>query len=268
MENRIVKVAAIKDNPQNARKALERDEGSIARLAADIKVNGLMNPLLVHDLENGGYELRAGSRRLAAVKELGWLEVEVRIAPKDGSRRLRSLAENVDREDLSLYEIAVEVAEVARTEDLSGAQISRATGMSSSHVNNLIRMVTNLPQVIKDDWKAGHPMATRETLGKIAGIVDKETKKPNHAKMIETWNALIGADEDGEDEDGEDEDGGDEGGEDKPKKVNVRANAEKLVALLAQAPKSGADVSAMQCLQYALGTRKTLPMGLKEAKEG
>jgi ParB family chromosome partitioning protein len=86
---------------------IRKEIAHIDELAADIRQNGLLNPVTV--MQDGG-ELRllAGLRRLRAAQALGWTEIEVNeVAPKDAEAALRiEFSENVQREEFNFSEKA------------------------------------------------------------------------------------------------------------------------------------------------------------------
>ena len=81
---------------------IRKDFGDIAELAADIKENGLISPIVV----NKDYVLLAGERRLRAVKHLGWSQVEVRMMDtRDAEHELNiEISENDVRKAFSKSE--------------------------------------------------------------------------------------------------------------------------------------------------------------------
>lgn len=89
-----------KDAPREARP----EDADVIELAASMKADGLINPILVRTLDDGStrYELLAGSRRLAAAKLLKWKTIlahEVGEVDEEAGRRL-TIVENLQRKDL------------------------------------------------------------------------------------------------------------------------------------------------------------------------
>ena len=68
-------IAQIAPNPRQPRS--EVDEAALTDLAASIRANGIIQPLLVRRKEGGGYELIAGERRLRAAERAGLRSVPV-----------------------------------------------------------------------------------------------------------------------------------------------------------------------------------------------
>jgi ParB family chromosome partitioning protein len=99
----MISVEAIDPNPYQPRKIFPQEE--IEALAQSIAETGLLQPIMIRP--NGErYQLIAGERRLRAHKHLGKSTIEVLISEaEEGDMAVCALAENIDREDLSDYEI-------------------------------------------------------------------------------------------------------------------------------------------------------------------
>lgn len=113
METRRLSLALI-DPPSNPHR-ITIDESSIIELAKDIRDRGLLNPITVRPTGDR-FEVIAGDRRYNAVMFLGWPMVECRITETitdDQCEALR-LSENLQRENLSPYEEAIQVAALYR----------------------------------------------------------------------------------------------------------------------------------------------------------
>ncbi len=84
---------------------IRRQATKIEELAADIRKNGLINPITVMVVD-GGYQLLAGLRRLRAAQSLGWTEIEATVAaPKDAEAALTiEHSENEQREAFTFSE--------------------------------------------------------------------------------------------------------------------------------------------------------------------
>src|SRR5262245_31680839 len=96
----VVPVRNILPNPFQARKKMDR--ASVNALADEIRENGLWPGALRGRMRNDKVELCFGHRRLAAVKALGWKEVEVEIADlNDEEMAIQNLAENRSEEHTS-----------------------------------------------------------------------------------------------------------------------------------------------------------------------
>ncbi len=118
------------------------DQEALAELAASIKAQGLMQPVLVRPIERDRYELIAGERRWRAAQMAG-LEVMpaiVREVP-DESALAMSLIENIQRENLNPMEEAAGLARLAEEFKLTHQQVAEAVGRSRSATTNLLRLL-------------------------------------------------------------------------------------------------------------------------------
>ena len=107
-ENKTVtlKISDIEPNRDQPRHSF--DEESLSELADSISVHGVLQPLLVRPLPDGGYQLVAGERRWRASRMAGLLEVPVVIKDMtDSEMMLISMIENLQRENLTPVEEAL-----------------------------------------------------------------------------------------------------------------------------------------------------------------
>lgn len=266
-----VKLSQVADNPNNARnkptdeKGIEAWDKGIKDLSDDIKANGNLAPMVVIRTSDPDqpYQVQEGSRRYAAFTLLEWEEVDIRVIPfKDAvDHELIGLAGNMDREELTTYDIAKRLSEIKAAHPTLGDNvIATRVGRSKSHVQNLIRVYDGLhPKIIKA-WSNNHGMATSDNLLKIV-----KEDKDDQWKM---WQTLCGVDP----ETGEGE-GDTEGGPEvdaAPKRNAKRAAQKVLAAIVAhKGMKPEQKELAVQSLQYVLNLRKSPPKGisLEDAKE-
>jgi ParB family transcriptional regulator, chromosome partitioning protein len=106
----MISVDVIDPNPYQPRKVFPQEE--IESLAQSIGETGLLQPITIRP--NGDrYQLIAGERRLRAHKLLGKPTIEALISEaEEGDMAVFALAENIDREDLSDYEIGKALRQV------------------------------------------------------------------------------------------------------------------------------------------------------------
>ena len=126
----------------------------LSELAASIKKEGIIQPVLVRKAETG-YELVAGERRLRAAKMAQLSQVPVIVRDiSDRQHLVYSIVENVQREDLNPLEEAEGYHMLMADFSFSQEQIAESVGKSRSSVANLLRL-RNLPDYIKDSITAG-----------------------------------------------------------------------------------------------------------------
>jgi ParB family chromosome partitioning protein len=116
---------------------------SLRELAESIKVQGVLQPILVRPVGDG-YEIIAGERRVRAAAIAGLHEVPVIIKQvPDNAALAMALIENIQREDLNPLEEAHGVQRLIREFHFTHEQAAQAIGRSRSATSNLLRL-TNL----------------------------------------------------------------------------------------------------------------------------
>ena len=118
------------------------DQQALAELAASIRSQGLMQPVLVRPVERDVYELIAGERRWRAAQMAGLSEVPalVREVPDESALAL-SLIENIQREDLNPLEEAAGLQRLLDEFKMTHEQAADAVGRSRSATTNLLRLL-------------------------------------------------------------------------------------------------------------------------------
>ena len=118
------------------------DQEALAELAASIKSQGLMQPLVVRPVEGDRYELIAGERRWRAAQMAGLDQVPalVRDVPDEAALAM-SLIENIQRENLNPMEEAAGIARLIDEFKMTHEQAADAVGRSRSATTNLVRLL-------------------------------------------------------------------------------------------------------------------------------
>ena len=118
------------------------DQQALAELAASIRAQGLMQPLLVRPLGGGNYELIAGERRWRAAQLAGLSEVPVLVRDvPDNAALAMALIENIQREDLNPIEEASGLQRLIEEFHMTHEQAADAVGRSRSATTNLLRLL-------------------------------------------------------------------------------------------------------------------------------
>jgi len=125
------------------------DEGSLQELAASIRKQGLMQPILARPIGNDRYEIIAGERRWRAAKIAGLAEIPalVRDVP-DSSALAMALVENIQRENLNPLEEAGGVQRLITEFKLTHQEAAEAIGRSRTATTNLLRLL-NLQKAVQ-----------------------------------------------------------------------------------------------------------------------
>ena len=133
------------------------DEGALQELAASIKAQGLMQPILVRPVNSGSerYEIIAGERRFRAAQIAGLDEVPVLVKDVDDqAAAAMALIENIQREDLNPLEEAQGIHRLITDFHFTHEQAAGAVGRSRSAVSNLLRLL-NLAKPVQTMLMAG-----------------------------------------------------------------------------------------------------------------
>ncbi len=146
---RSLPLGSIVPNPLQPRTVFSKAE--LADLAASIRANGLLQPLVVRPApgRSDRWELIAGERRFRAVTSLGWAEVPVLVREaSDETLLVLALVENLQREALSALEEAEGYVALTEQFGMNHSEIADAVGKDRSTVANLVRLL-NLPSAVR-----------------------------------------------------------------------------------------------------------------------
>lgn len=143
-----VEIDALKPGKYQPRSRM--DEATLRELAASIKAQGVMQPILARSLEDGGYEIIAGERRWRAARLAGLDSVPVLVRKvADQAVLAMALIENIQRENLNPLEEAVGIQRLIDEFKMTHMAAADAVGRSRSAVSNLLRLL-KLPRTVQD----------------------------------------------------------------------------------------------------------------------
>lgn len=126
------------------------DRASLEELADSIRVQGLMQPILVRAVNASTYEIIAGERRWQAAKIAGLSEVPVIVRDVPDSAALAmALIENIQRENLNPLEEAAGIQRLIAEFDLTHEKAAQAVGRSRTATTNLLRLLS-LGKVVQE----------------------------------------------------------------------------------------------------------------------
>ncbi|HSP69778.1 MAG TPA: ParB/RepB/Spo0J family partition protein [Bryobacteraceae bacterium] len=136
----------IQPNPMQPRTVFHPD--GLQELAASIRANGIIQPLIVRQLGDS-YQIVAGERRWRAARLAELQEVPVIVQDvADRSMLELALIENIQREDLNPIETAHAFERLARDLGLSQEEIGRRTGKDRTSIANIVRLL-KLPKEVQ-----------------------------------------------------------------------------------------------------------------------
>ena len=134
----------------NIREKIDTKAESFKWLVKDIEVNGIIQPLVVHQ-EKDKSILISGHRRYEAAKELNLTKVPIHIRPKpNGDLKAIQISENIHREDLTPYEEIVAFKDMVAGEK-SVKIASDKYGCSESYVRQRLHLANLIPPFLQPD---------------------------------------------------------------------------------------------------------------------
>ena len=139
-------VETVYRSPHQPRRRI--NEEGIEELAASIRSQGLLEPIIVRPRAEGGYEIVAGERRWRAAQRVGLESIPALIRDIDDRQAMAiALIENIQREDLNPLEEAAAFKRLQAEYDMTHEEIADAVGRTRPAVSNLLRLLNLAPGV-------------------------------------------------------------------------------------------------------------------------
>ncbi len=143
-----INTSSIVSNSKQPRKKFGKNE--IEDLAASIKSQGILQPIVVREKENNLFEIIAGERRWRAAQIAGVHEIPTIVSNMSDDEVIRAaLIENIQREDLNSVEEAKAYQSILKSEEINYDNLSEAVGKSKSHISNMIRLLDLDKQILE-----------------------------------------------------------------------------------------------------------------------
>jgi len=180
-----ISVGRIRPNRHQPRKQF--DARALEQLAASIRLDGLIQPIIVRTAEGGAYELIAGERRWRAAQLAGLAAIPAIIrdlGERDAAEW--ALIENLQREDLNPIERGEAFAKLVDQYQLSHEQVAERVGVDRSSITNAMRLLglhKDLQQFVRDGLlSAGQAKA-------LAGLSDIDAQRELGVRAVrEAWS--------------------------------------------------------------------------------
>ena len=151
--DKLVNINDIEPNRDQPRKFF--DDEALKELSDSIAMHGVIQPLLVRPVSDGGYQLIAGERRWRASRMAGLTQVPVVVREMTDMEAMElALIENLQREDLNPIEEAEGYKLLMDTYSFTQEQAAEKVGKSRPAVANAMRLLV-LPQEVLDMVKQG-----------------------------------------------------------------------------------------------------------------
>jgi len=136
-----VPLPLVSPNPFQPRRAF--DEAELTDLANSVKTKGILQPILVRRLGDGGYELIAGERRWRAAKLAGLKKIPAIVRPATDAEAMEmALIENLQRKDLNPMEAARAYQRLMKEFGLTQEVVARTLGKERPSIANTVRLLS------------------------------------------------------------------------------------------------------------------------------
>lgn len=194
-------ISCISPNPSQPRRFFEPD--AIAALADSIRQYGIIQPLTVRPLDGSGerYELIAGERRLRAAALIGMQSVPcVLLEANEEQSAALAIIENLQRENLNMFEQASAISALIRIHSLTQDEIAARLSVSQSFVANKLRLLRYLPDerelILGASLTERHARALLRLSGddRLAALREVISRRMNVAETESYVDALLARD--------------------------------------------------------------------------
>src|SRR3954454_2274573 len=144
---------SIEPNPRQPREVFDPD--ALAELVTSIREVGILQPVVVREVDPGRYQLIMGERRWRASREAGQTTIPAIIRETGDDAMLRdALLENLHRQELNALEEAAAYQQLLTEFGAIHEELADKIGRSRSHVSNTLRLL-NLPPTVQRRVAAG-----------------------------------------------------------------------------------------------------------------
>jgi len=126
------------------------NEERIEELAQTIQTHGMIQPIIIREIEEGRFEIIAGERRWRAVQSLEWEHISAIIREMNNTETASvALIENLQREELTVIEEASAYAQLLELHSLTQEALAQRLGKSQSTIANKLRLL-KLPDEVRE----------------------------------------------------------------------------------------------------------------------
>lgn len=166
---KMIPTEQLRPNPTQPRREMK----DIDELAESVRERGILEPILVRPLEEGGYQIIAGERRFHAAQRAGLSYVPcVELDVDDEGCLEISLIENLQRRDLSVFEEAEAIGRLVDDFGYTHEQVARRLGRSRTSITELLSL-NRMPASVKQACLRAD-ITTKSTLMEIVRQIDEE----------------------------------------------------------------------------------------------
>lgn len=175
-------ISEITINPGQPRKAF--DKTALEELASSIRTHGIIQPITVRRIQDKEYQIISGERRFRASQLAGLTEIPAYVRLADDQQLLEmALIENIQREDLNAWEVAISYSRLVEEFKLTHENLSERVGKQRSTITNYLRLLRfeSDPDIkkgiIEGKISMGHARA-------LAGMDDYATRNSIYQQIL------------------------------------------------------------------------------------
>jgi ParB family chromosome partitioning protein len=168
----LVPIELLDPNPGQPRQVM----GDLSELMASVAEKGVIEPLIVRQQRGGRYQIIAGERRYHAAVQVGLRELPVVVRDADDVEVMElALVENLQRKDLTAFEEADALQQLAQRCRYTHEDMARKLGKSRTTITEALSL-NNMPEEVRN-------------LCRLADITSKSTllqivRQADPAKML------------------------------------------------------------------------------------
>jgi ParB family transcriptional regulator, chromosome partitioning protein len=173
----------IQANSGQPRKKFEQE--SLEELAASIRAHGIIQPITVRRLQDKAYQIISGERRFRASQLAGLSEIPAYVRLANDQELLEmALIENIQREDLNAWEVAISYSRLVEEFKLTHENLSERVGKQRSTITNYLRLLrfesdADIKKgIIEGRISMGHARA-------LAGLDDYATRNSIYQQILQ-----------------------------------------------------------------------------------
>jgi len=149
-ENKVVKLHLDDIIPNRFQPREVFDERALKELAVSIKEHGVIQPIIVREIDGGKYEIIAGERRYKATAMAGLTTIPAIVRNLDDKEAAKvALLENLQRKNLNPVEEARTYQKILELDSMTQEELAKTMGKSQSAVANKLRLLT-LPEEVQN----------------------------------------------------------------------------------------------------------------------
>ncbi|MCM1163592.1 MAG: ParB/RepB/Spo0J family partition protein [Muribaculaceae bacterium] len=135
-----VPLSDITPNPDQPR--TDFDEEALEELTQSVREFGIIQPISVRKLPEGGYQIIAGERRFRAAQRAGLSSIPAYIREADSTQLTEmALIENIQREDLNAIEVALTFKKLLEDASMTQERLSERVGKKRATISNFLRLL-------------------------------------------------------------------------------------------------------------------------------